>query len=177
MVAQSEILGIDPARIVVGGDSAGGNLAAVLALMARDNQQPAVLAQLLIYPVTDQRQSFASYSSYGEDFGLTATAMAWYRNHYVPDRADWSDWHVAPLRAASLEGVAPAFVVLAGHDVLFDEGMAYVTRLTSEARATHQIWPGQIHGFVSMGLLIPEAREALNAVAKAWRDLDPSNNR
>ncbi|CAN7669412.1 alpha/beta hydrolase [Pararhizobium sp. LjRoot235] len=174
MKDQSDILGIDPARIIVGGDSAGGNLAAVIALLARDGDIPGVIGQVLIYPVTDQQQALDSYGRYAEDFGLTAAAMTWFRDHYLPQAASRSDWRASPLGAASLAGVAPAFVVLAGHDVLFDEGAAYAKRLELEAQATCRIWPGQIHGFVSMGRAIPEAKEALEAIAAAWRSMDPA---
>lgn len=167
---QYHSLGIDPARIVVGGDSAGGNLAAVLALMARDGRVPPVLAQLLVYPVTDQRQGSDSYRRFAEGLGLTASAMAWFRGHYA---AAATDWRASPLLVPSLRGVAPAFVVLAGHDVLHDEGAAYAARLATEATATLRVWPGQIHGFVSMGRVIPEAAEALSAIAEAWRGFDP----
>lgn len=171
---QADALGIDPARIVVGGDSAGGNLAAVIALLARDGQVPAVIGQVLIYPVTDQLQATDSYLRYAEDFGLTAAAMRWFRDHYLPDTASGSDWRASPLRAASLAGVAPAVVILAGHDVLFDEGALYAERLSSEAQATSRTWPGQIHGFVSKRRAIPEAQEALEAIATAWRAMDPA---
>ncbi|MES2433745.1 MAG: alpha/beta hydrolase [Pseudomonadota bacterium] len=174
IVARSQSFGIDPARIVVGGDSAGGNLAAVLALLARDGEVPPVLAQLLIYPVTDQRQNSDSYHRYAEGFGLTAKAMAWFRDHYG---AAATDWRASPLLAASLQGAAPAFVVLAGHDVLYDDGAAYAARLATEATAALQVWPGQIHGFVSMGRVIPQAAEALTAIAAAWRELDPGFGR
>lgn len=174
MVAESKSLGIDPRRIVVGGDSAGGNLAAVLALMAPDGDAPTVLGQILIYPVTDQQQTADSYSRYAQDFGLTASEMAWFRNHYLPDGIDGWDWRASPLRASSLAGVAPAFVILAGCDVLSDEGAAYAARLSAESSATLRSWPGQIHGFVSMGGVIPQAREALEAAAAAWRAMDPA---
>lgn len=173
IVTQYQDLGIDPARIAVAGDSAGGNLAAVLALMARDAAVPPVVAQLLIYPVTDQSQTSESYRRCADGFGLTAPAMAWFRDHYAPDP---KDWRATPLLAKSLAGVAPAFVVLAGQDVLCDEGAAYAARLSAEAKATLRVWPGQIHGFVSMGGVIPEAAEALAALAEAWRALDPGFN-
>lgn len=165
-------LGIDPARIIVGGDSAGGNLAAVIALLARNGAAPAVIGQILIYPVTDQQQATESYRRYAEDFGLTAQAMRWFRDHYLPQTENRSDWRAAPLTATSVAGVAPAFVVLAGCDVLFDEGLAYAKRLASESQATCRIWPGQIHGFLSMGRAIPEAKEALDETAAAWRRMD-----
>lgn len=171
MVAAASVLAIDPSRIVVAGDSAGGNLAAVVALMARDGNAPAIAGQILIYPVTDQRQLTDSYRRHAEGFGLSALDMRWFRARYLPDEAGFGDWRASPLLAPSLAAVAPALVILAGHDVLFDEGRAYAERLETEARASLRIWPGQIHGFVSMGGAIPEAREALGAVAGAWREM------
>jgi acetyl esterase len=175
MVSEASGLGLDPARIVVGGDSAGGNLAAVVALMARDGEVPPVIGQLLIYPVTDQRQTSESYRRYANGFGLTAEAMRWFRDHYVgkEDRTQL-DWRASPLLAPSHSGVAPAFVVLAGCDVLFDEGLAYAEALEKQTRCSRRIWPGQIHGFVSMSKAIPEAREALDAIVDAWRAMDPA---
>lgn len=145
MTEQADALGIDPLRILVAGDSAGGNLAAVVALLARDGQVPAVIGQVLIYPVTDQLQTSDSYLRYQEDFGLTAAAMKWFRDHYLPEPTSRSDWRASPLSAESLAGVAPALVILAGYDVLFDEGAAYAERLSAEAKATTRTWPGQIH--------------------------------
>ncbi|MGR6468655.1 alpha/beta hydrolase [Rhizobium sp. PAMB 3182] len=175
MVSEAASLGVDPARIVVGGDSAGGNLAAVVALMARDGEVPPVIGQLLIYPVTDQRQVSESYRRYASGFGLTAEAMRWFRDHYVgKEEGAQLDWRASPLLASSFSGVAPAFVVLAGCDVLFDEGLAYVEALEGQARCSRRIWPGQIHGFVSMSKAIPEAREALDAIVDAWRAMDPA---
>ncbi|RWX19318.1 alpha/beta hydrolase [Rhizobium hidalgonense] len=177
MTDQADALGIDPLRIIVAGDSAGGNLAAVIALLARDGQVPDIIGQVLIYPVTDQLQVTDSYSRYAEGFGLTAAAMKWFRDHYLPEAGSRSDWRASPLSAASLTGVAPAFVILAGHDVLFDEGAAYAERLSSEAQATSRTWPGQIHGFVSKRRAIPEAQEAIEAIAMAWRGMDPALSR
>lgn len=171
MVDEAATLGIDPARVVVGGDSAGGNLAAVTALMARDGSVPAIIGQVLIYPVTDQNQTGQSYTDCAEGYGLTAAGMRWFRDHYV-SQAEWDDWRASPLKAQSLAGVAPAIVILAGADVLFSEGKAYADRLESEASCTTKIWPGQIHGFVSNGGRIPEAAEALAAIVAAWREID-----
>lgn len=173
MKEQAASLGIDADRVLVAGDSAGGNLAAVIALMARDRQVPSVLGQVLIYPVTDQRQTSDSYRRFATDFGLTGEAMRWFRDHYVPDKNRRMDWRASPLLAPSLQGAAPAFVVLAGHDVLFDEGLAYAKRLEAESTARCHIWPGQIHGFLSMSRAIPEAGEALDAIVDAWRGMDP----
>jgi acetyl esterase len=100
--------------------------------------------------------------------------MKWFRDHYLPEAASRPDWRASPLRVASLAGVAPALVILAGYDVLFDEGAAYAERLSLEAQATSRTWPGQIHGFVSKRRAIPEAQEALEAIAMAWRTMDPA---
>lgn len=174
MSAQASTLGIEPNRFLVAGDSAGGNLAAVLALMARDGAVPGVIGQVLIYPVTEQNQASDSYRRYREEFGLTAAGMRWFRDQYLPDGADLSDWRASPLCASSLRDVAPAFIVLAGHDVLYDEGLAYAERLQAASRASMRIWPGQIHGFLSMGRAIPESRDALDAITQAWRSMDPA---
>lgn len=174
MAQNADMLGIDAARIAIAGDSAGGNLAAVVALMARDGEAPPVVGQFLIYPVTDQRQQSESYRTYASDYGLTAAGMRWFRDHYCRDTATMTDWRASPLLAPSLAGVAPVFVVLAGCDVLFDEGLAYAERLQAEAAGSYRIWPGQIHGFVSMGRAIPQARDALEAIVATWRDIDPA---
>ncbi|MGY5778318.1 alpha/beta hydrolase [Rhizobium sp. LEGMi135b] len=166
-------LGIDPSRIAVAGDSAGGNLAAVLALMSRAGDAPPLAAQLLIYPNTDAAQTADSYRRYAEGFGLTASTMKWFRDHYVRTIADIADWRVSPLQAETLVGVAPAFVATAGHDILVDEGIAYARRLREEgARMVHRHWPGQIHGFVSMGRYVAEARRAVEEAVAAWRSFE-----
>ncbi|WP_339757120.1 alpha/beta hydrolase [uncultured Hoeflea sp.] len=166
-------LDIDPARIAVGGDSAGGNLAAVLALLARDGKAPNTAAQLLIYPNTDQAQDSDSFRRFGEGYGLTAREMAWFRGHYLQTEAGQHDWRAAPLTAASLHGIAPAAVILAGYDVLYSEGAAYAARLKDEGTAVVRCWPGQIHGFLSMSAVIPEAVEAAHWLCDAWRDIAP----
>ncbi|RVD30249.1 alpha/beta hydrolase, partial [Mesorhizobium sp. M4B.F.Ca.ET.019.03.1.1] len=135
-------LGIDASRIAVAGDSAGGNLAAVLALLARNDKCPPT-AQLLFYPNTDAAQTADSYRRFGEGFGLTAATMAWFRDHYVRSAADRSDWRVSPLKAESLAGAAPAFVAIAGHDILADEGEAYARRLEMDGvPIVVKHWPG-----------------------------------
>jgi acetyl esterase len=163
-------LGIDPKRIAVAGDSAGGNLAAVLALMARSGDAPRLAAQLLIYPNTDAAQTADSYRRYGEGYGLTASAMKWFRDHYIRTEADIADWRVSPLQVESVAGVAPAFVITAGYDILADEGKAYAERLQEDGvRVVSRHWPGQIHGFVSMGRYILVARQAVEEAVEAWR--------
>ncbi|TPK42438.1 alpha/beta hydrolase [Mesorhizobium sp. B2-5-4] len=168
MAGNAGELGIDPTRIAVAGDSAGGNLAAVLALLARDGLAPPLAAQILTYPNTDARQAADSYRRFGDGFGLTAAAMAWFRDHYVRTPDDIADWRVSPLLAPSLAGAPPAFVVIAGHDILADEGTAYAERLRAErVPLVLRHWPGQIHGFVSMGRHILAARQTVSEAA-AW---------
>ncbi|MER9329962.1 alpha/beta hydrolase [Mesorhizobium sp. M0488] len=161
-------LGIDPARIGVAGDSAGGNLAAVLALLSRDGMVPPLAAQILFYPNTDARQTADSYRHFGDGFGLTAATMAWFRDHYVRTPDDILQWRVSPLLAPSLAGAAPAFIAVAGCDILADEGTAYAERLRAEGvPVVLRLWPGLVHGFVSMGRHIPAARQAVSETA-AW---------
>lgn len=170
-------LGIASGRIAVAGDSAGGNLAAALALMSHAGYAPPLAAQLLIYPNTDAAQTADSYRRYAEGFGLTASTMRWFRDHYVRTIADIADWRVSPLQAETLAGVAPAFVATAGHDILVDEGIAYARRLREEGgRMVHRHWPGQIHGFVSMGRYVTEARRAVEEAVAAWRSFEASSN-
>jgi acetyl esterase len=166
-------LGINPQRIAVAGDSAGGNLASVVALVSRSDQVPSVVAQLLFYPNTDAAQTTDSYRRYSEGFGLTASTMRWFRDHYIRTPDDITDWRVSPLRADSLVGAPPACIALAGLDILKDEGTAYGTRLQQEGvQVISRLWSGQIHGFVSMGRHIPAAREAVVEAVAAWRRFD-----
>ena len=157
--------GGDPARLLVGGDSAGGNLAALAALAARADG-PALAGQLLVYPVTDfPADAHASYAENGE-FGLSREAMEWFWAHWLPDTSA-PDATTAPLRAADLSGLPPAYVITASHDVLRDEGLAYAGRLHAAGVETvHDHVDGTIHGFFSMGGLAPIATETLNRAAR-----------
>ncbi len=174
MQSAADELGIDAGRIAVAGDSAGGNLATVLCLLARGDRIPPT-AQLLFYPNTDAAQTADSYRRFAEGFGLTASTMAWFRDHYIRDAADIGDWRASPLRAESLTGAPPAFIAIAGHDILADEGEAYARRLQEEGvPVVLRHWRGQIHGFVSMGRHGPAARQAVAAAVAAWRGFDPA---
>ena len=141
--------------------------------MARSGEVPPLAAQLLIYPNTDAAQTADSYRRYGEDLGLTSSTMRWFRDHYIRSDADIFDWKVSPLRAESLAGAAPAFVLVAGHDILADEGLAYAERLQADGvLLVLRQWPGQIHGFVSMGKYIPVAQQAIEEAVAAWRSFE-----
>jgi acetyl esterase len=144
-------LGAGPARVVVCGDSAGGNLAAVTALRSRDSGGPALAGQLLIYPVTDHYSAaHSSYRQFAEGFGLTRSAMVWFWDHYleVPEQAS-HPW-VSPLRAPDLSSLPPALVTTAGCDVLVDEGRAYARRLEEAGVPVETVsFDGSIHGFVT----------------------------
>jgi len=168
--ASAAALGIDPARIAVAGDSAGGNLAAVTALMARDRGGPPLRFQLLIYPVTCGRMDTPSYRDNAEGYLLTRDAMTWFWGHYTPRAADRELPYAAPLRAADLRGLPPALVLTAEFDPLRDEGEAYAARLREAGvPTTLRRYDGQIHGFFTMGALIDRAVAALDETATALR--------
>jgi len=158
------------APLFVGGDSAGGNLSAVVALRARDNNGPQLAQQILVYPVTDADFTRGSYLEAENQTLLTTEFMQWFWNHYVPNVDDRAHHEASPLRAGSLEGVAPALVITAAHDVLRDEGEAYAERLKEAGvRTEHRRWPGQMHGFFSMVNVLPAAAEAMDFVAETVR--------
>jgi acetyl esterase len=170
VVAEATSLGIDPARIAVGGDSAGGNLAAVLALMGRDGTLPAPGFQLLFYPATDMAGNTPAYQRFLEGYPLTTATMRWFIDHYIPDHAQRIDWRASPLRAASLAGTPPAFVMTCGHDPLVDEGIAYARRLDQEGvSVTHLHVADQMHAYLTMGRFIPASDLTLRQAAAALR--------
>ena len=161
-------IGADTARLAVGGDSAGGNLATVLALMARDAGGPALRHQLLIYPLVDYRCASPSYDRYATGYGLLeADTMLWFRDHYLRDTADASDWRASPLLAPDLSGLPPAHVVVAECDVLHDEVVAYADRLASAGVAVDAVtYKGMVHAFFPMTVAVAGGGEA-NARAAA----------
>jgi len=163
-------LGIDPRRVAVGGDSAGGNLAAVACLMARDRGAPAPLFQALIYPVTDADFDTVSYVENATGYVLTREAMRWFFGHYLPDPRQGREPYVSPLRAPSLAGLPPALVITAEYDPLRDEGEAYAARLRDAAvPVTVTRYPGMFHGFIRMTRFLDAARAALDEVAGSLR--------
>lgn len=162
-IANAASLGIDASRIAVGGDSAGGNLAAVMALMARDGTLPPLAFQLLIYPATDMMMTSVSSQMVTEGVPLTSATMRWFINHYMRGRDDERDWRASPLRAADLAGTAQALVLTCAYDPLCDEGIAYARRLEREGvRVTHLHFSDQTHGFMSMGRIIRAADVAID---------------
>jgi acetyl esterase len=155
-------LKVDPNRIAVGGDSAGGNLAAVVALMARDAGGSPLAYQLLIYPATDQRCEFASHERNGEGYLLTRDGIRFFRGGYLPNASDRTDWRASPLLAASHAGLPPAFVLTAGYDPLVDEGRAYAERLAAAGvEVAYTEYSGMVHGFVLFGGAVDAANAAV----------------
>ncbi|MFN0000133.1 MAG: alpha/beta hydrolase [Burkholderiaceae bacterium] len=145
-------LAILPERIAVGGDSAGGNLAAVLALMGRDGNAPRSMFQLLVYPVVDLRAQSDSYRAISAGVPLTASTMHYFIGHYTPQEADRLDWRASPLLAQSLAGTPPALVLTVGIDPLCDEGRAYAQRLHDEGVRVNALHLNdQLHGLLSQG--------------------------
>ncbi|WP_019142926.1 alpha/beta hydrolase [Noviherbaspirillum massiliense] len=155
-------LGLDAERLAVGGDSAGGNLAAVVAIAARDAGNLPIAFQLLIYPATDMRRSAPSHATNGQGYLLTRDTIDYFHDHYIIDPAQDLDWRASPLLREDLGGLPPAFVLTAGYDPLRDEGLMYAQRLTEAGnRAAHICFERQIHGFILMGRVIDEANDAV----------------
>ena len=170
--AQVAALRLDPSRLALGGDSAGANLAAVVALALRDGarEAPAPRLQLLIYPATDMRCSAPSHQHNGEGYLLTRDTIAYFRGHYIQDPAQWTDWRASPLLHADLSRLPPALVITAGFDPLRDEGRAYADALSAAGTpAQYVCFERQIHGFITMGRVIPEARTAVDLCTAALR--------
>src|SRR5215469_11334365 len=165
--ANAGTLGADLDRIGVHGDSAGGNLAAVVALLARDAGRPQLRLQSLVYPVTDYRIVTNSYDTFAKGYGvLTRDAMVWFRNHYLRSPDDAGDWRASPIRAPSLTGVAPAIVITAECDVLHDDGESYAESLRhAGVPVEYKEFPGMIHAFFGM---VPGVDDAMNAQRMVW---------
>ena len=160
--AQASSLGLDPSRFAVGGDSAGGNLAAVVALAWRDaGTAPPLRLQLLIYPATDMRAQAPSHTHNGQGYLLTRDTIAYFQGHYL-DAQQLTDWRASPLLHGNLAGLAPALVLTAGFDPLRDEGRQYADSLSAAGTPTQYVcFERQIHGFITMGRVIDEATTAI----------------
>jgi acetyl esterase len=168
IAAHANEFGIDAARLLVGGDSAGGNLATVVAIAAHDGNGPAISGQVLIYPATDFTMAHPSHSEPETNILLTHSVIRWFRDHYLNGTADVHDWRASPALARTLVGLPPAYVLTAGADPLRDEGDDYARRLTQAGVAvTHRTFPGQFHGFFTMGKLLAQANIAASEIG-AW---------
>ena len=163
-------LRIDPARIAVGGSSAGGNLAAVAALVARDRGGPKIGFQLLTVPVTELSSKAGSHREFAEGYGLTSADMEWFGRHYVRTEADADEPYASVLRA-DLHGLPPAFVITAECDPLRDDGEAYAEKLRALGTAARfKRYAGMFHGFMSFPGALPEAAQAFEDAGKALRE-------
>jgi len=165
--ANAANLGADPRRIGVHGDSAGGNLAAVVALLARDVGGPQLRLQSLVYPVTDYSLVGESYDRYSSGYGiLTRAAMVWFRDHYLRSVDDASDWRASPIRTVNLARVAPAIVITAECDVLHDDGERYAEALRRVGvPVEYKDFTGMIHAFFGM---VPAVDDSMNAQRVVW---------
>jgi acetyl esterase len=165
--ANAASLGADPGRLGVHGDSAGANLAAVVAIIARDKGGPKLRLQSLVYPVADFRMGSESYTTFATGCGvLTADAMRWFRGHYLRTMDDATDWRASPVLTPNLTGVAPAVVIAAECDVLHDEGLELGERLKAAGVPVERHeYAGMIHAFFGM---MPAVDDAMNAQRAVW---------
>jgi len=161
---------LDVHGIALGGDSAGGNLAATVALLAREQNGPALAFQLLIYPATDQRCATASHERNAQGYLLTRDAIQYFRRAYVPNEHDWLDWRASPLFAKSHANLPPAFVITAGFDPLLDEGRAYADKLRAAGvEVAYREYADMVHGFVLFGGVLDTANAAVAECCAALR--------
>jgi acetyl esterase len=170
IAANAAGFGGDPSRIAVGGDSAGGNLAAVVAQIARERGKPAISFQLLIYPVTDAACDTPSYGENADGYFLTRSAMQWFWNHYTRSNDDRTHPHASPLRADNFAGLPAALVITAEFDPLRDEGELYAERMRAAGVPVQLTrYEGMIHGFFAMGAMIDQGKIAMQQSAAALR--------
>jgi acetyl esterase len=161
-------LGVDANRLAVGGDSAGGNLAAVVAHMARDAGAPKLAFQLLLFPVTEIDADTVSRREFAEGYFLEGQTLEWFFDHYLGADADRSDPKASPLLSAKFSSLPPAYIMVAGFDPLHDEGVAYAEKLRDAGvSATLDDYPEMVHDFIYLQAVLPQAAEALGSAAKA----------
>jgi acetyl esterase len=161
-VAATQFVAARHALIAVGGDSAGGNLAAVVSLHARDHGGPPIAYQLLVYPATDQRLQQPSIRRNGEGYLLTKKGIDYFQAQYLPRKEDLLDWRASPLLAKSLAGLPPAYVITAAYDPLLDEGRAYAERMAREGVAVaYREYADMVHGFILFGGVLDTANAAV----------------
>ncbi|MED5569181.1 MAG: alpha/beta hydrolase, partial [Chloroflexota bacterium] len=160
----------DPSSIAVGGDSAGGNLATAICLMARDQNGPALAFQLLVYPVTMRDFKTVSYEENASGYSLTRDSMKWFWNHYLASDADASNPYAAPMQAKSLKGLPPALVITAQYDPLRDEGEDYAHRLQDEGVSTKCTrYDGMMHGFFANPSVFDKGKIAVDEASAAMK--------
>ncbi|MFB6453063.1 alpha/beta hydrolase [Bradyrhizobium tunisiense] len=166
---EGHAMGLDARRVAVGGDSAGGTLAAALAIEARANKDlPQPMLQVLAYPGLSSRQTSASYERYGSGHLLERSTVDWFFRQYLRDESDRDDWRFAPLVARDLSGLAPALIVLAEFDPLVDEGRDYAARLAAAGVPVDlRVYPGMIHEFLRMGNVVADALQARAVIGQA----------
>ena len=168
--ANADALGAEPGRVAVGGDSAGGNLAAAATIMARDQGAPRIDFQVLVYPVACRHIELSSRHRYADGYWLTGEALAWFWEHYLEHDEDAANPYASPLLSESLAGLPPAFVLLAECDVLHDEGERYAERLRQHGVSTElRRYPGMLHGFMACGGVVDAAWDALRDAGEAVR--------
>jgi len=159
-------LHIDSKRIIIGGDSAGGNLAAAVTLISRDSGGPSLCYQILIYPVTDLSREYPSQRKFSGYF-LTTDDLLYFKNHYLANHEDAKNHYVSPILADDLSGLPPALIVTAGYDPLHDEGEAYATRLReSGVEVDYHCYEGMIHGFLPFGGMMTKADSLIELIAR-----------
>jgi acetyl esterase len=164
-------LGVDANLLAVGGDSAGGDLAAVLAQIAKAKGGPKLSYQLLFFPVTQIGEETRSLREYAEGYFLERKTLDWFYAHYLPGDADKKDPRISPLAAEDVSGLPPAYIMLAGFDPLHDEGLAYAEKLRAAGvPVTVANYPDMVHDFIYLQSVLPQASEALNTAAKALKD-------
>ena len=170
-IAATRFVASRHAQVAVGGDSAGGNLATVVALHARDADGPAIAYQLLIYPATDQRLAHPSIRRNGEGYLLTKKSMDYFQAQYLPNKRDLTDWRASPLLATSLAGLPPACVITAGYDPLLDEGREYAERMAKEGvEVSYREYADMIHGFILFGGVLDTANAAVQECCAKLRN-------
>ena len=170
IAAHGREMGIDTQRLAVGGDSAGGTLAAAVALVLRGGDIPLAL-QLLFYPITDMAHELPSHFRLAEGYALTRASLLWFRGNYLRSEADIADWRASPLRAADLAGLPPASIITAGFDPLLDEGRAYAERLhAAGVPLRYECFNGMIHGFLLMAGELAASRHAIHRAGQSLRE-------
>ena len=168
----AQMLNIDPEKIAVGGDSAGGNLAAVVAQMALDSGEFKIALQILIYPMTDQSRAYPSYERNASGYMLTTAALYWFMDNYIPDHEDRKDPRASPMLRPSLADLPPALVISAEFDPLVDENEAYAKRLREAGVACDYVcFPGMIHPFFTLGGVVEDTAKAEKLCGDAMRKL------